>query len=126
MKTTTEEIIKITNGINSLGNSKLPVVLSFKLKNIYKEVLPISENAEEERGKLLDKYGQPVVDDKGKKTGQMEVVDREKIKIFNEEYNKILTEEFDLNIQKIPASLFDDLEVGVQTLYLLDTIIEEK
>ena len=103
------------------SDSKIDSLLKFKLLGIMKSIEPLVQNFEIIRNEKINEYGEPTDDGRV----QISVENKDAIKKFNEDINKLASEEVSINITKFkPSDIFDK---GLKSEYLVNLypIIEE-
>lgn len=110
-----------------IDNSELniDVLLKFKLLGIMKNIEVPINNFETIRNDKIREYGKETEDENGNKTIGIDINDKECMKKFSDDLNKILDSDVEINIQKLkPSDIFDK---GLPSEYLvgLYSIIEE-
>ena len=110
-----------------IDNSELNIdtLLKFKLLGIMKNIEILVNNFEIIRNEKIREYGKETEDKNGNKTIGIDIDDKECMKKFSDDLNKILDSDVEINIQKLkPSDVFDK---GLPAEYLvgLYSIIEE-
>ena len=110
-----------------IDNSELniDVLLKFKLLGIMKNIEVPINNFDTIRNEKIREYGKETEDENGNKTISIDINDKECMKKFSDDLNKILDSNVEINIQKLkPSDVFDK---GLPAEYLvgLYPIIEE-
>ena len=110
-----------------IDNSELniDVLLKFKLLGIMKNIEVPINNFDIIRNEKIREYGKETEDKNGNKTIGIDIDDKECMKKFSNDLNKILDSDVEINIQKLkPSDVFDK---GLPAEYLvgLYSIIEE-
>ena len=110
-----------------IDNSELniDVLLKFKLLGIMKNIEVPINNFDTIRNEKIREYGKETEDKNGNKTIGIDIDDKECMKKFSDDLNKILDSDVEINIQKLkPSDVFDK---GLPAEYLvgLYSIIEE-
>ena len=110
-----------------IDNSELNIdtLLKFKLLGIMKNIEVLVNNFEIIRNEKIREYGKETEDENGNKTIGIDINDKECMKKFSDDLNKILDSDVEINIQKLkPSDVFDK---GLPAEYLvgLYSIIEE-
>ena len=110
-----------------IDNSELNIdtLLKFKLLGIMKNIEVLVNNFEIIKNEKIREYGKETEDKNGNKTIGIDINDKECMKKFSDDLNKILDSNVEINIQKLkPSDVFDK---GLPAEYLvgLYTIIEE-
>lgn len=118
MRLKVERLFNIQNTIGRIMNMELPAKLSYRFSKIFKKIIFELKVVEEERKKLILKFG--AKDDKGNTK-----VEANNLEAFNQEFAQILSEETDLEIVKIPWELIKGLNITPKELMDLEEIITE-
>ena len=103
------------------SESKIDSLLKFKLLGIMKSIEPLIQNFEIIRNEKINEYGEKTDDGRV----QISVENKEAVQKFNEDINKLASEEVSINITKFkPSDIFDK---GLKSEYLVNLypIIEE-
>ena len=103
------------------SESKIDSLLKFKLLGSMKSIEPLIQNFEIIRNEKINEYGEKTDDGRV----QISVENKDAIKKFNEDINKLANEEISININKFkPSDIFDK---GLKAEYLIGLypIIEE-
>jgi len=118
---------ELVGGVESLGvlmETKLPIVLSFKLSLFVKKVNPEIEEYGKKRDELLKELADPIKDEKGKDTGKMKFKNEEVIKEFNSKIEELLSQDVKVDVPEIKISEFEGLEIEPKHLASLDWLIK--
>lgn len=102
--------------IMKLIDKELPVLVAWKLKKIYKELDKNIQEVEEFRIELVKKYGI-------EREGDWQVLD-ENVDKFTEEFEKLLNQDIELNIDTIDMEELGNIDLTTRDLILLDGIIK--
>ena len=119
-----DEKIKLSVLVNSkealqrLIEKELPVKTAFKLNRFIKAVEPELNNFEEQRVKLVKKYGKE--DEKGNIT-----VTSDNVEAFISELNDLLEIDVDIKFETISIDAFGDTTIPTKDIFLLDYLIKE-
>jgi len=105
MKLKLEEIINASPALQTLSNTKLPVLVSFKLSMLLKELNPVYQSYNESRTKLLEKYGKL---NKEKTNYDFYGNKREE---YAEKHKELLQADIKLDIPDIKISELDDIKI---------------
>jgi hypothetical protein len=105
MKLKLEEIINASPALQTLSNTKLPVLVSFKLSMLLKELNPVYQSYNESRTKLLEKYG------KLNKEKTNYDFDGNKREEYAEKHKELLQADIKLDIPDIKISELDDIKI---------------
>ena len=103
------------------SESKIDSLLKFKLLGIMKSIEPLIQNFEIIRNEKINEYGEKTEDGRA----SIPAENKDAIKKFNEDINKLANEEISININKFkPSDIFDK---GLKAEYLIGLypIIEE-
>jgi hypothetical protein len=110
IKTIFDDIIK-------REEEKFPVELRWKIAKVLLKINPIEAGFEEQKNRLIRKYGTEEVDEKGEKTGTIRVQPPEEPKFF-EELNRLIQIE-----ENIELPLFKKSEFGTEVKLLVNDIM---
>ena len=102
-----------------IDNSELNIdtLLKFKLLGIMKNIEILVNNFEIIRNEKIREYGKETEDKNGNKTIGIDIDDKECMKKFSDDLNKILDSDVEINIQKLkPSDVFDK---GLPAEYLV-------
>lgn len=119
MKIKVADLYNLSLGLNELSKKELPIALAFKIQRAQKKVSEELIASDKVRQSLIEKYKEKELDN-----GVVQVK-KDKLDEFNEKINELMSQEIDLDIEKINI---DDLEKSVekvkpQTLMQLETIL---
>lgn len=106
MKVSLGEIYMSTSVMNKLIDMPLPARMSFRLARVMREMNDILKNLEEERSKLIKKYGQDNGD------GNITVSETNK-DMFLEEFQSVLEDQVEINWEPIDPDSFGDSTISV-------------
>ena len=98
--------------------------VSFKIGRLVRELDKELKLFEKEREKLIEKYAEK--DEKGNL-----IFTRKNVKIlntiqFNKEMEELLSNELNINAEKIDIEVFNDVEISPEQAMILEYIIKEK
>lgn len=116
------ELRNITEGLNEIGEVKLPIKTAYWIGRIAKKVHSEMETFEKIRLELIKKHaltdtdGQPVIED-----GQYQFGDNRGE--FEKEFMELATEEIEINVNPLKLDQFGGAEVEPTTLLRLDKFI---
>ena len=117
MKVKLEVIINSKTAFQELLKEKLPIKLAYKIKDTLKLLEPKFQTYEELRSEMIiEKYGEK------EKDGENWKVKKSMTKEFFVELSELLSEDVDLNIEKI--KLPDETKITPENAYLLEWLIE--
>ena len=110
-----------------IDNSELNIdtLLKFKLLGIMKNIEVLVNNFEIIRNEKIREYGKETEDENGNKTIGIDINDKECMKKFSDDLNKILDSNVEINIQKLKPSDVFDKGLPAEYLVSLYPIIEE-
>lgn len=106
MKVSMGEIYMATSAMNKLIDAELPAKLSFRLVRVMRELNDALKSLEEQRSKLIKKYGQEDGD------GNITVSEDNKNQFVNE-FNELLGEQIEINWEQIDPEAFGDTPLSV-------------
>jgi len=117
------ELNEIVNGLESVKKlmaSDLSIVTSYKLSKLAKKINEEFKDFEEKRIELIKKYGEEVKD----KQGQYKIDSPEKVKLFNEELDKLLKLKVKFEFDKVKLSDIKDAKLSANDLLSLEPFLE--
>lgn len=117
-------LIKSSNNLRQLEAIELPVVVSFKLGKILKQVNEIFEKFEKKRIDKIKELGEEVKDDKGVGTNQFNVK-KENLPEWEKYYEGLTSEEVTLKISPISLKELGDIKLPSSMFTNLDWLITE-
>ena len=124
MKITLKELVEAKPSLDKLLNADLPVKISFRLARLLNEIQSPLRLAEENRVKLIDKYGDVEVNEESKQPVKI-VSDPAKFELFFNEYNGLLSEEIDISsFTPLPLEDLGDVELSAVDVMRLRSVIE--
>ncbi|MBQ2884140.1 MAG: hypothetical protein IJE43_10290 [Alphaproteobacteria bacterium] len=103
------------------SQSKIDLLLKFKLLGIMKTIEPLIQNFEIIRNEKINEYGEKTEDGRA----SIPVENKEAIEKFNADIKKLINEEVTVNITKFKLSDIFDKGLKVEHLLGLYPIIEE-
>ena len=122
-KVTVERLFTSQQNLNEILHSNLKASVAYKLSRIAAKVSEEMKVFDEQRRKLVDKYGE--IDDEG--NTKVPESSREE---FNKEINDMFKEEIDIDLSKISVedlvdSKANEIDVKGSTLINLDWLLKE-
>lgn len=111
---TLKEIKAAEQALTSILMTKVDFKLAYRIEKISKKLVAQIEKIEDQRLKLVDKYGEPEKDKDGKETGRTQVPPA-KHKAFNDEFSAWLDQPADLDVQKIPYELLETSQIKLSS-----------
>ena len=122
MKLTVQEILSMRNSLVKLLQKEIPIKTAFRLSRIAKTLQKELEVFEEQRSKLVEKYGE-----KNEETGTISVNDKEKQDEFTKEINLILEEVIKMDISPIKTEdIGNDVKISTTDIMTLEKILSQK
>jgi single-stranded DNA-specific DHH superfamily exonuclease len=109
MKVSLGEIYMSTSAMNKMIDASLPAKLSFRLVRAMREMNDVLKNLEEERSKLIKKYGKDNGD------GNITVSEENKSQ-FLEEFTNLLSEEIEIQWEPIDPEALGDISLSVSDI----------
>jgi len=106
MKVHLGEIYVSTSVMNKLIDAELPAKVSFRLARLMREMNEALKHLDEERAKLIKKYGKENGD------GNITVSEENKEQFVNE-FNDLLAEQIDINWEKMNPEELGDTPLSV-------------
>lgn len=98
--------------------AKVDFKLAYRMQKISNKFITQFEKIEDERMKLVEKYGEPEKDKDGKETGR-KAVPPAKHKEFNDEFVKYLEQPVGVTIEQIPYEMMATSGIKVSSADLL-------
>jgi len=117
MKLSLKTIINSVTGLQGLSNLKLPIVTSFKISKVLKQINAELETFNEVKNKRSDEMG---LSEK-----KQEDITPEENKKWNEEIKELTSKEVDIDVTKIKLSELGEEKIEPYILSQLDWLIEE-
>jgi len=117
MKLTLKEIWISRVSLIELVNQKMEAKGKYWVAKQAKKIFSEIENIDERRVELMQKYG--------KKDKKGTSIPEDKLEKFNDEFNKLLDEEIDLDIDKVKYEYIEKLELKPATIVDLFYLINE-
>lgn len=99
-----------------LQDINFPVKVSYKIKRLIDKLAPILKTYDEKRNDLIKELGEKQED------GSTKITDIEKIKLFYEKLNELLSTEEEVEFDKIKVEELGD--IAVSSKLLLDFVFE--
>lgn len=119
-----KDLVNSLEALNFLSLQKLPVFVSFKLSLFMKNASAIIEVYEQERNKLIEELGKPVIGEDNKPTGNFKFED-ENAKKFNETINGLLEQSVEIVIPEIKINELNGITIEPKYLIPLTWLIKE-
>jgi len=124
LKIKLEELPRMVEALVSLSKRDFKAKTAYRISKITKKILKEFEIFNEQRMKLIEKYG--LKDDKGKlitKDGHYQFEDME---AFNAEIKELLETEIQINVETLSIEDFGDCELSPSELAGLGNLIKEE
>lgn len=123
IKLTLKDVINLIPALRDLIQKPFKGTIAFKISRLIRELNKETALFEEEQTKILERYA--LRDEEGK----MIYTSENYIKVsspdeYNEEIQKLLNIEVEINAEKIPSEFLDEIEISPASLMLLDCVIE--
>ena len=119
-------IYEITKGIIENKDSDITSLSKFKLLGIIRSFSGIYTDYEQTRQDLVKKYGEPVLDDKGNETGNIEIKkDSENMDKFIEEMNVLRNQNIDMEFTSMTVDELFSLGLSAELYTIFMPIVEE-
>lgn len=119
-------IYEITKGIIENNDSNITSLSKFKLLGIIRSFSGIYTDYDQTRQDLVKKYGEPVLDDEGNETGNIEIKkDSENIDKFVEEMNILRNQNIDVEFTSITVDELFSLGLSAESYTIFMPIVEE-
>ena len=123
---TLNEILNSTETFNVIMGQPFKGALAFKIARLARELNKEMETFNEQRRKLIDRYG--IKDENGNlktdENGNISV-EPDKIAEFNEEFTTLLNTQIEINADKLPIDRIDDFDITPQQMLNLEMFFEE-
>ena len=125
IKLTVNEILTLNENLGKLMEQKFPASITFTLARLIRFCSEEVKTFENARYQIAERYG------KRNENGELDVnengqvaINPDKIKECNEEFAELLRSEIEINVNKIPLSAFDGLELTPKEMLSLEPIVE--
>lgn len=119
-------IYEITKGIIENNDSNITSLSKFKLLGIIRSFSVIYTDYDQTRQDLIRKYGEPVLDDEGNKTGNIEIKkDSENMDKFVEEMNILRNQNIDVEFTSMTVDELFSLGLSAELYTIFIPIVEE-
>lgn len=119
-------IYEITKGIIENNDSNITSLSKFKLLSIIRSFSGIYTDYDQTRQDLIRKYGEPVLDDEGNKTGNIEIKkDSENMDKFVEEMNILRNQNIDVEFTSMTVDELFSLGLSAELYTIFMPIVEE-
>ena len=119
-------IYEITKGIIENKDSNITSLSKFKLLGIIRSFSGIYTDYEQTRQDLVKKYGEPVLDKEGNKTGNIEIKkDSENMDKFVEEMNVLRKQNIDVEFTSMTVDELFSLGLSAELYTIFVPIVEE-
>ena len=120
MKITLEKLFNIQQSLGKLLTQDLPVSVSFKLSRLAKKVKTEMDLLEENRVKLVKKYGGKEKNENGEEVVR---VSKKNMTKFSEELKTLLDVQVEIEVETVSISELGDLKLSALDLANLDDFI---
>nr|DAE60129.1 MAG TPA: Protein of unknown function (DUF1617) [Caudoviricetes sp.] len=119
-------IYEITKGIIENKDSNITSLSKFKLLGIIRSFSGIYTDYDQTRQDLVKKYGEPVLDKEGNKTGNIEIKkDSENMDKFVEEMNVLRNQNIDVEFTSMTVDELFSLGLSAELYAIFVPIVEE-
>lgn len=119
-------IYEITKGIIENNDSNITSLSKFKLLGIIRSFSGIYTDYDQTRQDLIRKYGEPVLDNEGNKTGNIEIKkDSENMDKFVEEMNVLRNQNIDVEFTSMTVDELFNLGLSAELYTIFMPIVEE-
>ena len=119
-------IYVIKNAIIYNNDSNITSLSKFKLLGIIRSFSGIYTDYDQTRQDLIRKYGEPVLDDEGNKTGNIEIKkDSENMDKFVEEMNILRNQNIDVEFTSMTVDELFSLGLSAELYTIFIPIVEE-
>lgn len=117
---------EITKGIIENNDSNITSLSKFKLLGIIRSFSGIYTDYDQTRQDLVKKYGEPVLDDEGNETGNIEIKkDSENMDKFVEEMNILRNQNIDVEFTSMTVDELFSLGLSAELYTIFMPIVEE-
>lgn len=110
MKIKLSDVVNNIESLKNLQNLNLPVRVSYKIKRLVDRLNPILKTYDEKRTELVNEFGEK--DDKG----DVSVKDPEKLKLFLEKFNELISVEEEVEFEPIKIKELGDVVIPAKDL----------
>lgn len=121
MKITISEVLNSKPVLEKLVDKEISIKTAYRLSRIIKELNGELQHFEEQRQKLVHKYGKQQED---APEGNI-IVPEENMGPFQEELAELLTAEIDLNCSPMNIEEFGDVKITTSEILLIDSFLME-
>jgi hypothetical protein len=119
MRVTLKQIYFGYQTLSKIITQELPIKIAFKMSKIIKVLSDEYALIEKQRNQLVAKHGEQ------QESGEVKVK-KENTEIFLSEFEDLLTETVELNIEKIKINNFPEtFKINVQDITLIDFLLEQ-
>ena len=119
-------IYEITKAIIDNNDSNITSLSKFKLLGIIRSFSGIYTDYDQTRQDLVKKYGEPVLDDEGNKTGNIEIKkDSENMDKFVEEMNVLRNQNIDVEFTSMTVDELFSLGLSAELYTIFVPMVEE-
>jgi hypothetical protein len=109
MKIALHEIVNSVEPIRELQKVDFPVKISYKIKRLVDKLNPILETYNTKKNDLIKEYGTET-------DGKLGVTDPEKLPLFLEKHNELVTVEEEVDFEPIKIEELGDVKVAPEKL----------
>lgn len=126
MQLKAKEVYEMYDAINSLSKEKTSMPTAYYIAKNTKLIKEEVTSIDDARQRLIMDFGEKKEDGtlNVQDTGMVKI-DETKMILFNEEMNKLLNADIDINIQKIPLSALQGMNIPINYIEVLLPIIED-
>lgn len=125
IKITMSELLNVVPVLRELSSKPFKGATTFKIARLMRELDKEITLFEESRQKLAEKYGVR------KEDGSLEIMEdgtvklqKDRIQECNEELMNLLATEIEINANKIPVEVFDDIEISPSQAITIDILVD--
>lgn len=120
------EISKILESIYKILDKDLPIKCAYSLSKLTKMIIAENQTLEENRIKLLERYGEKDNSNKLKvnENGTVSIM-KEHIDTFQEQYNELMNIEVEIDVNSVSIESLGDINVSPKDLLVLDRFIKD-
>jgi len=112
-------IYNISEGLAELSEKELPISIALIIKRNQSKIAAELKSTDELRDKIINKYKEFQRGD-----GSIQLK-KDKIPAFNKEYEELMNEEIEIDLQTIDINTIEGISIKPRTLTLIDPILTE-
>lgn len=116
-------LLNSVNGLSQLQAKELPVVVSFKIGKVLKQVYDALETFENARSKRVKELGEEIKE-KGEGTGRYNIK-KSNLKTWEKDYEALINQEVKIDVPEIKLADLGDISLPSSVFTNLDWLIKE-